>query len=71
MKDLPIKGEVGDVIPWFGHSGRGKQIRFKFDSKYEALEDLIKEGYIKVTIKKSPNKEYENFINLIIENIPE
>lgn len=71
LQDLPIKGEVADVIPWFGHSGGGKQIRLKFDIKYETLEDLVKDKYIKVLIKKSPNKQYEKYINFIIENIPE
>lgn len=71
LQDLPIKGEVADVIPWFGYSGRGKQISLKFDNKYKNLESLIDDGYIRITIKKSPNKEYEKYINLIIEDISE
>lgn len=67
LKDLPIKGQMADVMPWHGHAGGGKQMMFKFNSEYESLEDLIRNKFIKITIKKSPNRQYEKYINLVIK----
>ncbi|UCA61536.1 TNT domain-containing protein [Chryseobacterium rhizoplanae] len=64
LKDLPIKGQAADVIPWFGQPGNGKQIMFIFQPKggeFNNLQDLIDKGYIKITIKKSPNGKYSEW----------
>ena len=65
LKDLPIKGQSADVIPWFGHVGNGKQMMFKFQPKggdFNNFQDLIDNGYIKITIKSSPNGKYNSWI---------
>ena len=61
LKDLPIKGQLADVIPWFGKSGNGKQMMFKFQPKggeLSSFKDLIDKGYIRITIKSSPNRKF-------------
>ena len=65
LKDLPIKGQSADVIPWFGQSGGGKQMMFKFQPKggeFTSFQDLIDKGFIKITIKKSPNGMYNSWV---------
>ena len=65
LKDLPIKGQSADVIPWFGQAGGGKQMMFKFQPKggdFNNFQDLIDNGYIKITIKSSPNGKYNSWI---------
>ena len=70
LKDLPIKGQSADVIPWFGHVGNGKQMIFKFQPKggdYTNFQNLIDEGYIKITIKSSPNEKHTKWVGLILK----
>jgi hypothetical protein len=64
LKDLPIKGQQADVIPWFGQGGGAKQMMFKFPKNGEItnFQQLIDKGYIKITIKKSPNGLYNNWV---------
>lgn len=64
LKDLPIKGQSADVIPWFGQAGGAKQIMLKFQpkgGKYTNLQDLIDDGFLKVTVRKSPNGKYSEW----------
>lgn len=70
LKDLPIKGQSADVIPWFGQVGKGKQMMFKFQPKgssYTNFQNLIDEGYIKITIKSSPNGQYINWVGEVFK----
>ncbi|CAA0166632.1 EndoU domain-containing protein [Tenacibaculum maritimum] len=64
LKDLPVTGQKADIIPWFGQKGRGKQMLFNFDKnpKYKSFKDLMNDGFIKITIKESPNKEHLDWI---------
>ena len=66
LDDLPIKGELADVIPWHGQVGGGKQMRFKFDGVVENFDWLVNNGFIKITIKNSPNGTYSKYIGTVI-----
>ncbi|WP_222164796.1 glycohydrolase toxin TNT-related protein [Edaphocola aurantiacus] len=71
LKDLPFKGQIADIIPWFGQAGNGKQTMWKIPvdpaSGYpKTWNQLAKEGYIKVIIKQSPSGKYPNIAGTII-----
>ena len=65
LKDLPIKGELADVIPWHGQVGGGKQMKFVFDGTVKDFQWLIDRGYLKITIKNSPNGAFNSYIGII------
>ena len=70
LKDLPIKGQRADVIPWFNQVGNGKQVMFKFQSKgntYTNLQSLIDEGFITITIRSSPNGQYSQWVGKVFK----
>ena len=70
LKDLPFKAEIADVIPWFGQVGKGKQAFWKIDKGANGYpktwNQLVEEGYVKITIKKSPNSKYSKLGNIVI-----
>jgi Tuberculosis necrotizing toxin len=72
LQDIPFKGETADIIPWFGYSGKGKQTKFDIPidpstGRPTTWNILARQGLVKITIKKSPNGFYNNFINSIID----
>jgi hypothetical protein len=54
IRDFDFEVEQGNVIPWWGHSGKGKQIALP---EGKLIQDLINapNPYIKITPIKSPN----------------
>jgi hypothetical protein len=69
---LPFKGQTADVIPWFNQVGKGKQTMWKIpidpNTGYQKTwNKLAEEGYIKVTIKKSPSGHYNNLVGTVIQ----
>jgi len=72
LKDLPFTTMDADVIPWHGHIGGGKQNFWKIpiDPKTgypKSWNKLAEEGYIRITIKKSPSGKYSSLIGTVIE----
>jgi hypothetical protein len=71
LKDLPFDGETSTIIPWFNQSGLGKQTKWNIPREStgfpKTLTQLAEEGYIKITIEKSPNGKYSNLVNMIIQ----
>jgi hypothetical protein len=65
LKDLPIKGELADVIPWHNQVGHGKQMKFMFEGKYNGFQSLINDGFIKITIKSSPNGNFNEYVGTV------
>ena len=66
---MPIKGQLADVIPWYGQIGGGKQMKFIFDDTKvggASFQNLIDEGFIKITIKDSPNGAYSKYKGTVI-----
>lgn len=71
LKDLPIKGQKADIIPWHGKEGKGEQMMLKFQPKggeFTNFDDLIEKGFIKIKIKSSPNGNYKQWEGKIFEN---
>lgn len=73
LKDLPFTGETTTIIPWFkelGGIGGGKQTMWNIgkgtDGFTKSMTKLSEEGFIKITIKSSPNNKYPQFINKTI-----
>ncbi len=69
---LNFKGQTADIIPWFGQAGKGKQTMWKIpidiNTGYQKTwNKLAEEGYIKVTIKKSPSGKYNNVVGTVIQ----
>src|SRR5690606_30160688 len=62
LKELPFKGELADVIPWWGKTGLGKQMKFNFNSDLKNWNDLVRAGYVKITIKAAPSGVYQSYI---------
>ncbi|WP_158612037.1 glycohydrolase toxin TNT-related protein [Paenimyroides tangerinum] len=70
LKDLPFTAQNADVIPWFGQLGKGKQSMWNIpknpnspkDYSY-TLTELAEMGYIKITIKESPNGKFKSLVN--------
>lgn len=54
--DIGVSGEKATVMPWYGYSGRGEQVRFISNGK--SLQDLIRDGYIKITPQSSPSGRF-------------
>lgn len=71
IKNIDIlKFEYGEAIPWFNQKGLGKQTKWNIPreagSHPKSLTQLAEEGYIKITIEKSPNGKFNNLANKII-----
>lgn len=69
---LPFKGQSADIIPWFGQVGKGKQTMWKIpldpSTGYtKTWNKLAQEGYIKVTIKRSPSGNYPSAVGMVIQ----
>ncbi|WP_312992087.1 glycohydrolase toxin TNT-related protein [Chryseobacterium flavum] len=69
---LPFKSQTADIIPWFGQAGNGKQTMWKIPvdittGYQKTWNKLAEEGYIKVTIKKSPSGKYNNLAGTVIQ----
>ncbi|MFN1219139.1 hypothetical protein ACKW6Q_19420 [Chryseobacterium kwangjuense] len=69
---LPFKSQIGDVIPWFNQVGGGKQTMWKIpidiNTGYQKTwNKLAQEGYVKITIKKSPSGKYNNIVGTVIQ----
>lgn len=69
---LPFKSQIGDVIPWFNQAGGGKQTMWKIPidvttGYQKTWNKLAQEGYIKITIKKSPSGKYNNLAGTVIQ----
>jgi len=69
---LPFKSQTADVIPWFGQVGGGKQTMWKIPidittGYQKTWNKLAQEGYVKITIKKSPSGKYNNLIGTVIQ----
>lgn len=71
-KDLPFNTMDADVIPWHGHICGGKQNYWKVPidptTGYpKTWNKLAEEGYMKITIKSSPNGNYGSDVGKIIQ----
>lgn len=69
---LPFKSQVADVIPWFNQAGGGKQTMWKIPidvttGYQKTWNKLAAEGYVKVTIKRSPSGKYTNLVGTVIQ----
>ncbi|GAA5089099.1 hypothetical protein GCM10023210_13490 [Chryseobacterium ginsengisoli] len=69
---LPFKGQIADVIPWFNQVGGGTQMMWKIPidpmtGYQKTWNKLAQEGYIKVTIIKSPSGKYNNLAGTVIQ----
>ncbi|MCS3532489.1 TNT domain-containing protein [Chryseobacterium sp. JUb7] len=69
---LPFKGQTADIIPWFGQVGKGKQTMWKIPidittGYQKTWNKLAQEGYVKVTIKKSPSGKYPNLAGTVVQ----
>ncbi|WP_294293484.1 glycohydrolase toxin TNT-related protein [uncultured Chryseobacterium sp.] len=69
---LPFKGQLADVSPWFGQVGGGTQMMWKIPidpmtGYQKTWNKLAQEGYIKVTIIKSPSGKYNNLSGTVIQ----
>ncbi|WP_344827782.1 hypothetical protein [Chryseobacterium ginsenosidimutans] len=69
---LPFKGQIADVIPWFNQVGGGAQTMWKIPidpmtGYQKTWNKLAQEGYIKITIKKSPSGKYNNLAGTVIQ----
>lgn len=73
INDLPFTTMDADVIPWHDKIGGGKQNYWKIpidpNTGYPMTwNKLAEEGYIKITIKKSPSGQYSSEIGKVIGN---
>jgi hypothetical protein len=69
---LPFKSQTADVIPWFNQIGGGKQTMWKIPidvttGYQKTWNKLAQEGYVKITIKKSPSGKYNNQVGTVIQ----
>ncbi|MPS64455.1 glycohydrolase toxin TNT-related protein [Chryseobacterium sp.] len=69
---LPFKSQTADVIPWFGQVGGGKQTMWKIPidittGYQKTWNKLAEEGYVKITIKKSPSGKYNSLVGTVIQ----
>ncbi len=69
---MQFKTQTADIIPWFNQTGKGKQTMWKIpidiNTGYQKTwNKLAEEGYIKVTIKKSPSGKYPNLAGTVIQ----
>lgn len=69
---LSFQGQLADVIPWFGQVGGGAQMMWKIPidpmtGYQKTWNKLAQEGYIKVTIVKSPSGKYNSLAGTVIQ----
>ncbi len=69
---MQFKTQTADIIPWFDQAGKGKQTMWKIPIDIttgfqKTWNKLAEEGYIKITIKKSPSGKYPNLVGTVIE----
>jgi len=69
---LPFTSQTADVIPWFNQVGGGKQTMWKIPidpatGYQKTWNKLAEEGYVKITIKKSPSGHYNNLVGTVIQ----
>ncbi|KFF12048.1 hypothetical protein IW15_10725 [Chryseobacterium soli] len=69
---LPFKSQTADVIPWFNQVGGGKQTMWKIPidiatGYQKTWNKLAQEGYVKITIKKSPSGKYNGLVGTVIQ----
>ncbi|MEG0926880.1 hypothetical protein [Chryseobacterium sp.] len=69
---LPFKSQTADIIPWFNQTGNGKQTMWKIPIDIttgfqKTWNKLAEEGYVKITIKKSPSGKYNNLVGTVIQ----
>lgn len=69
---LSFRSQTADVIPWFNQVGKGKQAMWKIPvdpttGYQKTWNKLAQEGYIKVTIKRSPSGHYPNSVGTVIQ----
>ncbi|UKB86142.1 TNT domain-containing protein [Chryseobacterium sp. MEBOG06] len=69
---MQFKTQTADIIPWFNQAGKGKQTMWKIPIDIntgfqKTWNKLAEEGYIKVTIKKSPSGKYPNLVGTVIQ----
>lgn len=72
LNALPFKSQTADIIPWFNQTGNGKQTMWKIPLDVatgfpKTWNKLAEEGYIKITIKKSPSGKYNNLAGTVIQ----
>jgi hypothetical protein len=71
IKKLPFDAETSSIIPWFNEKGLGKQTKWNIpreSSGYpKTFTQLAEEGYLKITIEKSPNGKYNSLVGKIIQ----
>ncbi|PKF76033.1 glycohydrolase toxin TNT-related protein [Chryseobacterium sp. PMSZPI] len=72
LNSLPFKSQTADIIPWFNQTGNGKQTMWKIPidittGYQKTWNKLAEEGYIKITIKKSPSGKYNNLVGTVIQ----
>ncbi|REC42900.1 glycohydrolase toxin TNT-related protein [Chryseobacterium pennipullorum] len=70
---LPFKSQTADIIPWFNQAGNGKQTMWKIPidittGYQKTWNKLAEEGYVKITIKKSPSGKYNNLVGTVIDH---
>lgn len=69
---LSFKSQTADIIPWFNQAGNGKQTMWKIPIDIttgfqKTWNKLAEEGYVKITIKKSPSGKYNNLVGTVIQ----
>ncbi|NHQ72772.1 glycohydrolase toxin TNT-related protein, partial [Elizabethkingia miricola] len=72
LNSLPFTSQTADIIPWFNQTGNGKQAMWKIPLDRatgfpKTWNKLAEEGYIKITIKKSPSGKYNNLVGTVIQ----
>lgn len=72
LNSLPFKSQTADIIPWFSQAGNGKQTMWKIPvdpttGYQKTWNKLAEEGYIKITIKKSPSGKFNNLAGTVIQ----
>ncbi|SEH32761.1 glycohydrolase toxin TNT-related protein [Chryseobacterium culicis] len=69
---MQFKTQTADIIPWFNQAGKGKQTMWKIpvdiNTGYQKTwNKLAEEGYVKITIKRSPSGKYPNLAGTVIQ----
>ncbi|MDR6922518.1 MULTISPECIES: glycohydrolase toxin TNT-related protein [Chryseobacterium] len=72
LNSLPFQSQTADIIPWFNQAGNGKQTMWKIPidpatGYQKTWNKLAAEGYVKITIKKSPSGKYNNLAGTVIQ----
>ncbi|MFT6922761.1 MAG: hypothetical protein ACJA1C_001767 [Crocinitomicaceae bacterium] len=72
LKNLPFGALDGEVIPWYGKPGLGKQTMWNIPKDTttgysQTWNQLAEMGYIRVTIVSSPSGKYDKYVGKVIE----